>query len=120
MKNNGRYPLQIVFFRDGVSEGEYARIANSEIAEIRSRLSALSRWLLTESLVECLENLVAFERNGQRDSTGRKAFGPGGSPVPPVTFIVVGKRCGLFSTDASTPVSFIACSHHVRFFPVNP
>ena len=117
MKNNGRYPLQIVFFRDGVSEGEYARIANSEIAEIRSRSSALSHWLLTESLVECLENLVAFERNGEHNSAGRKAYTP--DTIPKVTFIVVGKRCCLLSMKTSAPDSFISFSHHVRFFPIN-
>lgn len=117
MKNNGRYPLQIVFFRDGVSEGEYARIANSEIAEIRSRLLTSSRGLLTDLPVECLENLVAFERNGEHNSAGKKAYTP--DTIPKVTFIVVGKRYCLLTMDTSAPDSCISFSHHVRFFPIN-
>ncbi|KAI0731968.1 Piwi domain-containing protein [Fomitopsis betulina] len=84
VKNNGRYPARFVFFRDGVSEGEYAETAKSEI----------------EVLNECLKNLVAFDRDGKPNSTGAKAYRP--ERVPPLTFIVVGKR------------------HHVRFFPMSP
>lgn len=41
VKNNGRYPARIVFFRDGVSEGEYAETAKSEIEVLNGRPSTL-------------------------------------------------------------------------------
>ncbi|TFY63508.1 hypothetical protein EVJ58_g3223 [Rhodofomes roseus] len=72
--NDGQYPQRIVFFRDGVSEGEYARVARDEI----------------ESINSCLVNLVGFQKNGEPVKDGTKVYAPG--KKPPVTFIVVGKR----------------------------
>ena len=31
----GHYPGSLVFFRDGVSEGEYEKVSNDEIARIK-------------------------------------------------------------------------------------
>ena len=109
--------MRIVFFRDGVSEGEYARIAQEEIERIRGRSSIASLHPLTDSPVECLENLVAFQPNGEPDSSGRKAYAPGA--IPKVTFIVVGKRYAPSLVILLVPDSLATSSHHVRFFPVN-
>ena len=37
---NGSYPASIVFFRDGVSEGEYEIVSNNEIAKIKGEAAA--------------------------------------------------------------------------------
>lgn len=83
--------MRIVFFRDGVSEGEYAAVVKEEIGVLTGRSSTLLRDRLTALAADCLKNLIAFQRNGEPDSSGKKAYPPGA--VPPVTFIVVGKRC---------------------------
>ncbi|KZT73857.1 Piwi-domain-containing protein [Daedalea quercina L-15889] len=72
--NPDYYPRTIIFFRDGVSEGEYARVAKEEI----------------EAINECLTSLVRFQKDGQPVANGTKAYAPGNKPA--VTFIVVGKR----------------------------
>jgi len=74
LSTNGKYPKRIVFFRDGVSEGEYARVAREEI----------------EVINDCLLNLAQFNKDGTQVSGGSKAYATGQKPL--VTFIVVGKR----------------------------
>lgn len=33
----GSYPASVIFFRDGVSEGEYEKVSKDEIAKIRGK-----------------------------------------------------------------------------------
>ncbi|KIJ17200.1 hypothetical protein PAXINDRAFT_26205, partial [Paxillus involutus ATCC 200175] len=62
IKDFGRPPARIVFFRDGLSEGEYAKVAEKEIQDIKGAIDAI--W-------------------SERSVT---------LPKPTLTFIVVGKR----------------------------
>lgn len=72
---------------------------------------------LTTLPAECLKNLVAFDRDGKPNSTGAKAYRP--ERVPPLTFIVVGKRYAAFSSWSAFGLTVVS-SHHVRFFPMSP
>jgi len=69
---NGAYPKSIVFYRDGVSEGQYAQVAQNEVAVINTTL----------------QNLKCLNRDG--------TLGPGlaftAETKPKLVFIVVGKR----------------------------
>ncbi|CCM05785.1 uncharacterized protein FIBRA_08018 [Fibroporia radiculosa] len=69
----GRYPLNIVFYRDGVSEGEYAQVAAQEVNAIN----------------EVLLSLPQLNPKGEW-LPGTKAYQPGAKPK--LVFIVVGKR----------------------------
>ncbi|PPQ82370.1 hypothetical protein CVT25_008331 [Psilocybe cyanescens] len=63
-KNQGP-PKRLIFFRDGISEGEFDKVAPLEIAEIKAAFSDL--WV-------------------------KMGVSPQQSPFPRVTYIVVGKR----------------------------
>ncbi|KAH9842843.1 Piwi domain-containing protein [Rhodofomes roseus] len=71
----GKYPQKVVFFRDGVSEGEYEQVSQNEIQSIRN----------------VLKDMIKIDPSGVELKSGEKAFGPG-MPLPKITFIVVGKR----------------------------
>lgn len=70
----GRYPKTMVFFRDGVSEGEYEQVSKKEIEEIK----------------RTLKDMPQIGPDGKPLASGAKAYSP--SALPKITFIVVGKR----------------------------
>jgi eukaryotic translation initiation factor 2C len=79
------YPNRIIFYRDGVSEGQFKTVLEQEVDKIKGTpLSSLS--LIVSYTYPSASLIAACTKLGI-------------SPVPKITFIVVGKR------------------HHVRFFP---
>ncbi|KZT69027.1 Piwi-domain-containing protein [Daedalea quercina L-15889] len=69
----GNYPGSIVFFRDGVSEGEFEKVSQNEVLNIK----------------QILRDMDQINQNGQ-PILGQKAYKSGA--LPKITFIVVGKR----------------------------
>ena len=41
-KNTGVYPLRVMYFRDGVAEGQCAKVKNIEVATINDAIGTLS------------------------------------------------------------------------------
>ena len=42
-KNTSRWPLKIVFYRDGVSEGQFIEVLNSELMAIRRACKSVEK-----------------------------------------------------------------------------
>jgi eukaryotic translation initiation factor 2C len=83
-KNRKILPTRILFFRDGVSEGEFAKVAEQEIKKIEgSSMTVLSSFcteFLSAESITMVWNKLGI--------TGKVAR-------PTLTFVVVGKRCVL-------------------------
>jgi eukaryotic translation initiation factor 2C len=90
MMNVARQPIKnIVFFRDGVSEGEYEKIREVEIGAINGNLSASTVLMFSHSCAEAIHELWTTIPNL---ANPEKATGKPPSK-PKLSFIVVGKRC---------------------------
>lgn len=63
-RNNGP-PRRLIFYRDGISEGEFDKVAKLEIEEIKEALARV--WEMNKEVLQK-------------------------TPFPPLTYIVVGKR----------------------------
>ncbi|PCH38271.1 Piwi-domain-containing protein [Wolfiporia cocos MD-104 SS10] len=74
VSNNGNYPRGIIFYRDGVSEGEYAHVAEEEITAIKETFRDLRA--LDPRTRDFNDQPAQFHQN----------------QYPRITFIVVGKR----------------------------
>ncbi|OBZ75793.1 Protein argonaute-1 [Grifola frondosa] len=88
---NKKLPSNIVFYRDGVSEGEYDEVGRYEITAVE------------EAIKKVPDNIKP----------------PGW--VPKLTFIVVGKRYTVFFSHSPQRYSLahiIIYRHHIRFFPM--
>ncbi|TEB35951.1 Piwi-domain-containing protein [Coprinellus micaceus] len=89
MMNVARQPIKnIVFFRDGVSEGEYEKIREVEIGAINGNLSASTVLMFSHSCAEAIHELWTTIPNL---ANPEKATGKPPSK-PKLSFIVVGKR----------------------------
>lgn len=84
-------PERIVFYRDGVSEGEYEQVASEEFVQIKSKPALFINAAKLDSDMLNLELSDAVSSFWTENSIS--------SPESKITFIIVGKR------------------HHVRFFP---
>ena len=86
-----RHPIQnIVFFRDGVSEGEYEKIREVEIGAINGNLSFRLAGISAHSYPEAINELWTTVPNLTKidPKTGKPP------PKPKLSFVVVGKRRG--------------------------
>jgi len=66
-------PKRVIFFRDGVSEGEYNTVATSELAAIQDAIKTLSgdnQILVTFIVVGKRHHSVFFPRNNEGDKKG--------------------------------------------------
>lgn len=93
-------PKTLVFFRDGVSEGEFDQVAQHEIAEIRGQFFALCSQGLAEA-----QHVDAF-----------KEIGILPTKWPRIVFIVVTKRYAAVSDLSPVCETLTVPRHHVRFF----
>jgi len=69
----GVLPKRVIFFRDGVSEGEYNTVATSELAAIQDAIKTLSgdnQILVTFIVVGKRHHSVFFPRNNEGDRKG--------------------------------------------------
>ncbi|KAJ2932197.1 hypothetical protein H1R20_g4884, partial [Candolleomyces eurysporus] len=100
MTREGRPVSNIIVFRDGVSEGEYKRIAAEEIEIIEATIR------------------YNFENHPKIKGTG--------TPLPKLTFVVVGKRyvaasiiLSRYKQILTVFLTFVICSHHTLLFPLD-
>jgi hypothetical protein len=76
---NERLPERVIFFRDGISEGQYDGIATEEMNAIRSTVSELRRTIPSDASTEAWDRII-IERKIQNPPKFR------------LTFIIVEKR----------------------------
>lgn len=109
---NQAAPKNIIFFRDGVSEGEYERVCQEEIQAIQGLAFFLARFL-------CV--LYASDIDACKDVWAKRGLT---DPLPLLTFIVVGKRLAFISFpeifSSQLIILSIKFSHHSVFFPISP
>ena len=93
MVNIARQPIRnIVFFRDGVSEGEYEKIREVEIGAINGNFSFRPDAGFAHSYAEAIDELWTTIPNLAKPD---KASGKP-PPKPKLSFVIVGKRQALF------------------------
>jgi len=112
LKNRKNLPHRILFFRDGVSEGEYAKVAEFEFMKIKGIIAPsafLKRIFLNINFLDA-ESI---------DKVWDHLKLPSSVAKPTVTFIIVGKRCDLFFffSPCRIIITHDRFRHHVRFFP---
>jgi len=73
-KNTGVYPLRVMYFRDGVAEGQFAKVKNIEVAAIKDAIGRLSGRIpsVTAIVVRKRNHTRLFpkDREGDRSSKG--------------------------------------------------
>ncbi len=98
---NKGVPSQILFFRDGVSEGEFDTIGKHEIPAIQGANTALILRPMYLRRRRFTEGIAAVFRKRNVDA-----------PIPKITFIIVGKRSESF--ECSSFPSYLTFSCHCQ------
>ncbi|KAF2502248.1 Piwi-domain-containing protein [Lophium mytilinum] len=88
-RNENRWPSQILYYRDGVDEGQYSQVRKEEVEKIK------------DAFAECIElDKKEREMKEGKEKKGKGKKGKEETPEPPkVTAVIVAKR------------------HHTRFYP---
>ncbi|KAI9685409.1 MAG: hypothetical protein M1822_004540 [Bathelium mastoideum] len=98
---NGRVPEQLIYFRDGISEGQYLQLLDQEVSDIKAVLKSFDQRETTKLTV-----IVATKRHHIRffpDKGDRNAADKNGNPLPGM----------LVQTGCTAPFEydFYLCSH---------
>ena len=85
--------MRIIVYRDGVSEGEFDKVAETEVEALRSQLKYILLFLQCAYTLPfmCTDTLLRIWKEANVDVNKM--------PLAKISFIIVGKR------------------HHMRFFP---
>ena len=93
--NNGALPEHVVFYRDGVDDGQFERVLNEEVAAVRMHFEVRSDFfLMTRRISSTIPSIVYHQilRMSQTKCPIFLAVYPSGFCFPHLVFIVVKKR----------------------------
>ena len=73
-KNTNTYPVRVMYFRDGVAEGQFAKVKELEVSAIKDAIAALSGKVPTVTAIVVRKRnhtrLFPKENEGDRGSKG--------------------------------------------------
>jgi eukaryotic translation initiation factor 2C len=73
-KNTNTYPVRVMYFRDGVAEGQFAKVKEMEVTAIKDAIAALSGHVPTVTAIVVRKRnhtrLFPKENEGDRGSRG--------------------------------------------------
>jgi eukaryotic translation initiation factor 2C len=101
-KNTNTFPARVLYFRDGVAEGQFAKVKNIEVTAIKEAVAALSGTTPTVTAIVVRKRIHTrfFPRDGEGDRSSRGNVHPG--------TVVDG--------EITHPCDFDFCTTHIRIF----
>lgn len=78
-KNTGTFPLRVMYFRDGVSEGQFAKVKEIEVSAIKEAVRGMSGRVpsVTAIVVRKRNHTRFFPRDNEGDRSSRGNVHPG-------------------------------------------
>jgi hypothetical protein len=78
-KNTGTFPLRVMYFRDGVAEGQFAKVKEFEVNAIKQAVQDVSGRApsVTAIVVRKRNHTRLFPRDGEGDRSSRGNVHPG-------------------------------------------
>jgi eukaryotic translation initiation factor 2C len=78
-KNTGTYPQRVMYFRDGVAEGQFSKVKEFELSAIRETIGSMSGRLptVTAIVVRKRNHTRLFPRDNEGDRSSRGNVYPG-------------------------------------------
>jgi len=78
-KNTGTYPIRVLYFRDGVAEGQFAKVKEVEVKAIKDAIASMSGKAptVTAIVVRKRNHTRFFPRQGEGDRASRGNVHPG-------------------------------------------
>jgi len=96
-KNTNTFPQRVMYFRDGVAEGQFAKVKDLEVTAIKEAIAALSgrKPSVTAIVVRKRNHTRLFPKDGEGDRSSRGNVHPG----------------TVVDQDITHPTDFDFCTH---------